>query len=284
MKRALAGVLLSLASCANLDAFLFNPTPVDRYELAYDADAPASWRVPDALREEVEVTSRDGTRVYGYYLRRPDPEAATAPVVFYSHGNTRNLDLYWTRAGHLWALGANVLIYDYRGYGRTRGTPSEQAIYDDANAMLAWLRTGPRAAPAERLYLYGYSLGAAITCELASTTTPFRAMILEAPFASVAALVEDGTLVVPRSLLTANRFNNRAKVARATQNAALGTTIFHGLDDDFVQPSNARRLDAAIGEAGPHTLVLLEGADHDTISRAPPNAVYEARMRALLGR
>jgi fermentation-respiration switch protein FrsA (DUF1100 family) len=284
MKRAIVALMLSLASCANLDAFLFNPTQLDRYELPYDDNAPDAWRVPAALREEVEVTSRDGTRVYGFYLRRPDAEAATAPTVFYSHGNTRNIDLYWTRASHLWALGANVLIYDYRGYGRTRGTPSEQGIYDDARAMLAWLRTGPRAAPAERLYLYGYSLGAAVTTELASTTEPFRALILEAPFASVAALVEDGTLVVPRSLLTTLRFDNRAKIAEATRRATLGTTIFHGLEDDFVQPSHGRRLDAAIGAAGPHTLVLLEGADHDTISRAPVNATYAARMRELLRR
>jgi alpha-beta hydrolase superfamily lysophospholipase len=282
MRLLLPAVVVALASCANLDAFLFNPTALDRYELPYDANAPEGWRVPAALREEVTVTSRDGTMVYGYLLRRPDAEAATAPTVFYSHGNTRNLDLYWTRAGHLWSLGANVLIYDFRGYGRTRGTPSERAIYDDANAMLAWLRTGPRAVPGERLYLYGYSLGAAITCELASTTAPFRAMILEAPFASVAALVEDGSLVVPRSLVTTNRFDNRAKIARATRHAALGTTIFHGLDDDFVQPSHSVRLAAAIGDAGPHDLVLLEETDHDTISRAPPNATYQARMRALL--
>lgn len=284
MKRSPFVLALVVAACANLDAFLYNPSVVDRYSLAYDADAPATWRVPESLREEVTVTSQDGTRVYGYYLRRPAPEDATAPTIFYSHGNTRNLDLYWTRAGHLWSLGANVLIYDYRGYGRTGGTPSEAAIYQDARAMLAWLRTGPRAVPGERLYLYGYSLGGGVTTELASTTEPFRGLVLEATFASVEALVEDGTLFLPRSFVMTNRFDNRAKIAQATRNARLGALLFHGTEDDFVPPSNSERLNAAIGSAGPHELVLIPGADHDTISRAPVNALFEEKLGAFLRR
>ena len=82
--------------------------------------------------------------------------------------------------------------------------------------------------------------------------------------------------------MSAPRYQLRPSSLLPTRHAALGTTIFHGLDDDFVQPSHSVRLAAAIGDAGPHDLVLLEETDHDTISRAPPNATYQARMRALL--
>ncbi len=278
--RALALALAaSLASCASLDAFLYNPTVVDRYDLSYDASVPASWRVPESLREAVEVRSQDGTRVYGYYLRRPAAEEATAPVVFYSHGNTRNLELYWSRAGHLWSLGANVLIYDYRGYGRTGGTPDEATIYQDARAMLAWLRTGPHAVPNDRLYLYGYSLGGGITLELASSGERVRGVVTEAAFASVAALVEDGSLLVPGSFLARNRFDNRAKIDRAAQNSALGVLLFHGTADDFVAPSHSQRLYDAIARTRARELVLVPGADHSSVSFT---LAWENRMRTWL--
>jgi pimeloyl-ACP methyl ester carboxylesterase len=64
----------------------------------------------------------------------------------------------------------------------------------------------------------------------------------------------------------------------------LGALLFHGTEDDFVPPSNSERLNAAIGSAGPHELVLIPGADHDTISRAPANALFEQKLGEFLRR
>jgi fermentation-respiration switch protein FrsA (DUF1100 family) len=81
--------------------------------------------------------------------------------------------------------------------------------------------------------------------------------------------------------LTQNVFDSRAKIATAARLSELGILLFHGTADDFVQPSNSERLDAAIGSAGPHALVRVEGADHGTVPTYP---VYDARLRAFLNR
>src|SRR5229473_2324714 len=83
-------------------------------------------------------------------------------------------------------LGVGVLMLDYRGYGRSEGTPTEQGTYQDADAALAYLRGTPEVDPAG-VVLYGQSLGAAVAVELA-TRERVRALILEGPFASVPAM------------------------------------------------------------------------------------------------
>lgn len=273
-------LLGSLAvSCANLDGFLFNPTPLAAYTLPYDTDAPAEWRVAADQYEAITARAADGTTVYGYYLHQPGPAAATAPTVLYCHGNADNIDRYWTRAGHLHALGANVLIFDYRGYGRTVGTPTEDGVYQDARAMLTLLRAAPYSVAPARLYLYGYSLGGAVATELAAHDGPNAGLVLESTFANAAALVEDGSLFVPRALVSGIVFDTRGKIAQAAQNAAAGVLLFHGTADDFVQPSNSERIAAAIPAALHHELVRVSGADHGTVPHSP---VYDPALRVLL--
>ncbi len=279
MRAAVLMLAAASMSCANLDGFLFNPKPLAAYTLPYDSDAPAAWRVPAAQYEAVTARAADGTTVYGYYLHQPGAAASTAPTVLYCHGNADNIDRYWTRAGHLYALGANVLIFDYRGYGRTAGTPTEAGVYQDARAMLALLRGAPYAVQPARLYYYGYSLGGAVATELAAHDGPYAGLVLESTFANAAALVEDASLFVPRSLVTDNVFDTRAKIRQAAQNAEGGVLLLHGEADDFVKPSNSERLDAAIGPWITHDFVRVPGADHGTV---PLHPVYDPRVRGFL--
>ncbi len=276
-------VLATLPSCASLDAFLYNGKHVDAYTFSYPAGTPSAWQVPAAQREEPVITRGDGTRVYAVFLRRPAPEDRTAPTVLYHHGNKWGIDEYWVRISHLWALGANVLAYEYPGYGRADGTPTEAGIYANARAALAWLRGLGTGIDQGRLFHYGYSLGGGPAVDTAKNGGPYRGLITESTFASVAALVSDGSLVVPRSFVTENQFDSAAKIRAAAQAAdpAVGVLIFHGDADDFVQPKYATTLDDAIGDAAPHRKILVPGANHDGV---PDGTAWEPEMKAFLGK
>jgi pimeloyl-ACP methyl ester carboxylesterase len=282
----IAAAVAVLAGCANLDSFFFSPVArSEPYTLAYADTVPAERRVPAELRMPVEVTAADGTVVHGVFARQPGDAMRTAPTIVYHHGNSSNVDGYWARASVLWSFGANVLIYDYRGYGLTRGTTTEEGIYLDARAALGFVQGLGPAIDQARVFHYGWSMGSAPAVEMVANVGPTRGLILEAPLSSVAGLAADSSLLVPGSfVMHTNRFDNRAKIRRAASLAPNGVLIFHGDADDYVRLFNGEQLDAEIARepaAGPHRLVVVPGANHgDVVERA--GALYETTVREFL--
>jgi len=282
--RIFAGVFLlvglgALDACVSLDGFLFNPKRVNRYELSYEATVPETRRVPPALRSEVTFPADTGSTVFAVLAERPSDERPRAPTILYHHGNTGSIDTYWARASHLWSLGANVLVYDYPGYGRCEGSPSEAGIYSHARAALGYLRSLGSRIDQQRIFHYGFSLGGGPAIDSAKHLGPVRGLVTESTFASVAALVEDGSLMVPRSFVTQNVFDNVGKIRDAAAQTRLGALIFHGTADDFVQPKYGQQLFDAIGDAAPRELVHIEGANHDGV---PRSSLYDEKLRAFI--
>jgi fermentation-respiration switch protein FrsA (DUF1100 family) len=265
---AFATCLLS-HGCMSIDGFLYNGAPVDAYE--WDADPPdpdlegaftplhpstigPRWRIEGLL----EVEGRD---LHYVYAHRPDALA----TIFYSHGNYRNLGHYWERVELMWSLGYNVLIYDYPGYGLSTGEPDEASVYANAAAALAELTTLPGYDP-DALIFFGFSLGAAPTFELAARGVRGegprpRAVISEAAFCSVEALVQDGTFLgLSAAFLSEHRFDNCAKIAALE---GTPTMILHGEDETFIVPRHAEML--AERASGPLTLHMIPGATHSDL-------------------
>lgn len=290
---------LSTASCANLDSFLYNPRPIEgEYALTYPDDFPPERRVPAELIERLVLCSAghdcesDPERVYAVMLWRPSDEAQRAPTVVYHHGNASNIDGYWRRVSILWALGANAIIYDYPGYGRTPGRPSEAGIYRAARLATDYVRRLEERIDQAKVFHYGWSLGSGPATQMAFEQ-PCRGLVLEAPFSSVAGLVTDASLLVPRSFVTNNEFDNRAKIRRAAANATNGVVFFHGDRDDFVQTHFSQQLDAEVASAPPvgnpprpieHRLFLVPGANHGDVAETGGAEGYEAPLRAFLFR
>lgn len=277
---AVSLVLTATPSCVNLDGFLYNPRPLSEYTYAYRDAWPAERRVPSELRASLELTASmpDGETftTYAVFARRPGDEARTAPTVLYHHGNASNLDGYWDRVSLLWSYGCNVLAYDYPGFGRTPGTPSEAGVYASARAAQAYLRGLGAEISQSRVFHYGFSLGGGPATELASTGAS-AGLVLEAPFTSVSGLAADSSNVVPRSFVMTNRFDNRAKIGRAATLARRGVLIVHGDIDDFVQTHFGEQLDRQImvdAPTRPHRLVIVPGANHGDVPCAvrPPEA------------
>lgn len=277
--------LVGLSGCMNLDDFLFNPTRVEapyRFDEAspeldgdLDPNGPHASRIPRWARTEGFVESAAGDEIHWVYAHLP----GARDTILYSHGNAHHLARYWDRVELLWEGGYNVLIYDYPGYGRSSGSPTEPGVLASAEAVLDVLRTLPGVDP-ERIFGIGFSLGGAPTFHLAARGARGEGPALagistEAAFCSIEALVEDGAgLDLPVGYVSTLRFDNCARMAELR---GLPVLLRHGDADDFVLPRHATLLEAQGDDA-----VELEwavGANHSDIPLVLGDAYLEGLNR-----
>ncbi len=198
--------------------------------------------------EDVWLRTADGVKIHSWYVQAKDARLAT----LFLHGNAGNIGHRSAHIGGIVDAGSDVLIIDYRGYGRSEGRPTERGLSMDADAGYAWL-----AAKSKPIVLHGESLGSAVAVELA-TRHPAAGLILEAPFTSLRA--EAGSVLpVIGPLVVWSGFDSKARIA--TVKAPL--LIIHG-DHDRTIPY---RLGHELYEAapGPKTLWTVKGADHNDL-------------------
>ena len=187
--------------------------------------------------EDLMLKTADGVSIAAWYVPHAD---ATGSVIF-CHGNAGNISdrLHSVRLLH--DIGLNVLIFDYRGFGRSEGRPTEQGTYADAQAAWRYLAETRGELPG-RVVLFGRSLGGAVAIELANQHTP-AALVVESTFAS---LIDVGRLhypFLPVRLLLSYRYESIDKVSQIT----CPKLFLHGTDDTLIPLSNSRKLfDAAI--------------------------------------
>ena len=203
--------------------------------------------------EDLTLTAEDGVRIHALYLPPPGEPRWT---VLFAHGNGGNLSHRLDRALFLQSkLGAAVLLFDYRGYGRSEGSPDEEGTYRDARAAHRWLVEEKRVPP-DRLVIFGESLGSAVALDLA-LARPSRALVLESPFASVPAMARAVYPFLPLWPLVRTRYDNEAKAPRLS----VPLLVLHGDRDDVVPFEQGRRVFAAAPE--PKRFYTIPGASHN---------------------
>lgn len=200
---------------------------------------------------EFGLVTQDGVRLHGWFLPRPDARGA----VLVSHGNAGTIEGRIELARAFLELGWAVLLYDYRGYGKSAGTPDEEGTYRDAEAAYEHLTTVEGFAP-ERLVLYGESLGAAVTFELARRR-PCAAVIAESAFTSLPDVGARAYPFLPVRLLARYRYDNLAKVAELS----VPLLLIHSPSDEIVPVEHGRRLFEAARE--PKRWLQTEGGHND---------------------
>lgn len=191
------------------------------------------WQPVSLTFEDVYFESGDGTKLHGWFC----PKREARATVLWCHGNAGNLSHRWPLVLR-WQqeLGVEVFIFDYRGYGRSGGEPSEAGLYDDARAAHEWLVSQKGVDPG-RVVLLGRSIGGAVATQLA-LERPHRALILESTFTSVPEMAREvfGWLPVGRLLRT--RFDTAGKIG-SYHGPVL---ITHGAADEVVPIAHGRRL------------------------------------------
>jgi len=225
---------------------------------------PTKGGVGKSPGEDVFLTTSDGVRIHGWYVTNPQ----AAVTLLWLHGNGANLETRRERLEALRLLPANVLLLDYRGYGRSEGWPSEGGVYRDARAAYVWLRGEKRVAPA-RLVIMGDSLGGGVAAGLASEVE-CGGLILQSTSTSIADQVGLQHPWIPLRRWLFPQFDTASRVARLD----MPKLILHARDDEAIPFVLGERLYQAAKapkechwfEHGGHNAVYVtQRADYSTL-------------------
>jgi len=194
------------------------------------------WNPAGFEYETVRFEAADGTRQAGWFFDHPQPRAH----LLFCHGNATQVpDVAHEIAALRERLQVAIFVFDYRGYGRSEGTPSETGVIEDGLAAQAWLARRGGMAP-EDVVLFGRSLGGGVAVALAARQGA-RALILDRTFDSMVDVAAAHYPWVPTRLLMRNRFPSAARIARY-QGPLLQ---LHGQIDQVVPFAAGQRLFAA---------------------------------------
>jgi fermentation-respiration switch protein FrsA (DUF1100 family) len=228
---------------------------------------------PDAAGmdcQDVWLETTDGVKLFAWYV----PAEKPVGTVLFCHGNGGNISHRLHTIYALNRLALNVLIFDYRGYGRSEGTPTEAGTYLDAEAAWRHLVTDRGIDPG-RIVIHGRSLGGAVAAHLARDHTP-GALLLESTFTSAPDLGAEVYWFLPVRWMLRFRYET-AKYVRDVQCPVL---VVHSRDDDMVPYHHGQ----AVFQAAPQPKEFLEIRGSHNEGFSDSQDVYSPALRRFLAR
>jgi fermentation-respiration switch protein FrsA (DUF1100 family) len=182
--------------------------------------------------EEVTLRTDDNVELHAWYI----PAANARRTVLFFHGNAGNISHRFETLDLLHEMGFNTLIFDYRGYGKSGGAPSEQGTYHDALAAWSCLVNERNTSPHD-IILFGRSLGGGIASWLAARENPL-ALIIESSFTSIPDLAQRVYPYVPISWLARIRYDTRSRLDKVN----CPVLIVHSRDDELIPFAHGKAL------------------------------------------
>ena len=223
--------------------------------------------------EDVFFPTQDGLTLHGWSI--PAPGATGNPsgqTWVWFHGNGGNIGHRVEEIALLHhRLQVDIFIFDYRGYGRSPGTPSEKGTYLDARAALRRALERPGVDP-EAVVYFGHSLGTAVAAELAVSHPP-AGMVFVSPFTSVRDMARLTFPLPGAGWVVRNHYNTLSRIGRV--HAPL--LVLHGDQDETVAISQGRKLYESANQ--PKTLTVLKGAGHNDTYIVDPGEFFGALER-----
>ena len=238
----------------------------------YPGRLVGDWQPKGLPVEDVWLKTADGVKLHAWWI----PGAGAAFTFLAFHGNAANIAARADVYRFLHALPANVLALEYRGYGRSEGSPGEAGLYLDAQAGYDYL-TGQRGIAPGRIISYGQSLGTAVAVDLAAKRD-VGGVVLEAPFPSGRAVARRVYWFVPGvEFVAQSRFDTVGKLA----SIRAPVFIAHCAHDPVLAFALGEKVYARARE--PKTFWRVEGECHEEASLVAPGE-YGERLRRFLGR
>ena len=221
----------------------------------------------------VHYRSSDGTKLTAWIVPGAGPDSSGYWLLI-NHGNYGNIGYgdrpdFYSRARD---TGLNLLAYDYRGFGASDGTPTELGVYADAEASFRYL-TDSLSVPADRIVIFGHSLGSGVAIELA-TRVPSAALVVEGAYTAVTDRGQELYPFLPVKLLASQRFASIDKIARVR----VPKVFLHSPSDDIIPFAHGERLFRAAAE--PKRFVPVAGGHMEAFKR--DDATYFGAIRSLL--
>jgi fermentation-respiration switch protein FrsA (DUF1100 family) len=224
--------------------FIFFPSP-------YPSGPYEDLRAIDGLTEHTFMTE-DNVALHGIY----SPAESARVTILFSHGNAGNLShrIHWLR--NMTPLRANIFMYDYRGYGKSEGTPAESGVYADVRAAYDYVRelTSEQQLP---IVAWGRSLGGAVAVDLA-VNREVDGLIVESTFTSAREIASAAYPFLPGiGHLISSSFDSGEKISAVS----CPTLHIHGDEDSIVPLSLGEKLFRMA--PGSKDLYIIEGAGHN---------------------
>lgn len=208
---------------------------------------PSELNFPEATTLKIKTV--DNVTLTAWYIAPKDNK----PTLVYFHGNSSNLGKRVNKFRKFADNGFGMLALSYRGYGNSEGSPSEDGLYNDARAAINHLIS--KGLQPKDIILYGESLGSGVAIQMALENN-FRAIVLEAPYDSIAARAVELYPLMPIKLLLKDKFLSIEKIGKL-QTPLL---FFHSKDDKVMPLSHGMTLFNAANE--PKKIFVFEHAGH----------------------
>ncbi len=201
--------------------------------------------------EDHWFTTEDGLNLHGWFLRSKD----SLGTILMFHGNAGNLSHRGEILRRLRSTGLNVFIFDYRGYGKSGGSPNEEGVYADGRAAAQYIK-GIAGVNHRRLFYLGSSLGGAVAIDVATHQSP-AGMILESTFSSAKDVAASAYPFLPARYLLRTHFDSESKI----RTLHIPLLFFHGTDDSIIPYRLGRKLFEAANP--PKQFIDIPGAGHN---------------------
>ncbi len=214
------------------------------------ADYSFSFEAPF---EEFYLTTKDGAKLNALHFKREDP----AGVILYFHGNAGDLSRWGEVVQYFVKLNYDVVVMDYRTYGKSTGSLSESALLNDAELFYEYVSERFRN---EKIVLYGRSLGSAMASYLVSKHSP-SLLVLETPFYSLLDVAQDRFPILPMNSLLKYQFRSYEYL----QASNCPILILHGDQDKVVPIHSAKKLFQSLEGKNAEFITIL-GGEHNNLS------------------
>ncbi len=181
--------------------------------------------------DEVRLRTEDGVQIHGWFLKNPPNRSA----FIYLHGNAGNIADRLEKLALMMKLGTNILIIDYRGFGQSEGTPTEQGLYKDARAAYDYLLTRPDV-DSKKIVVYGASLGGVVAIDLAAHR-PLAGLIVDSTFTCAADMARRLYPFIPSFFLSVKMCSD-VKIKEIT----IPKLFIHSPEDEVIAFSLGKKL------------------------------------------
>jgi len=181
---------------------------------------------------EAFFSTEDGEQLHGWFF----PAEKDSPVILHFHGNAGNISHRLDLVQPFLRSGLSLFLFDYRGFGKSTGRPSEKGLYKDGLAACTYLEEKEKIA-LERIVLHGHSIGAAVAIEVA-LQKKVRGLVIESAFTSTKGMAKTLTLFALLSPVLPTNYNNLEKIRRVPA----PKLIVHGDRDEIVPFMMGRKL------------------------------------------
>ncbi len=213
------------------------------------------YHTPKELSIPFEVHKLELTENQTIYLWFIPASKPTQTTILFCHGNAGNLEDRLEILKVLYQLGTNLVLFDYRGYGESKGKPSETNTYTDAELIYNFLRK-QKKIPANKIIIFGRSLGGGVACELAFRHPETGALILDSTFISMPKIAQKYYPYVPVFFLIRHRYENIKKLPKIK----IPKLIIHSKEDDIVPFYHGQKLFETACE--PKSFLILQKGGH----------------------